>query len=394
MTQTISSLTIDLIETVIEGLPIQNRTMIRLLLLQYLDISKEDILYMAEDQPDSRFLAGGQPAKKASVTEGAKEISARADQYKNFLRQKRERPWLQIECLKKQITLTELQIQAAQNVLTNRFEVDAITLKDRRQRAVAALPKPEIRHLDRKWEQEEINESEYQTARLLIEYQTLIRRRERQQRRLNVARREYENSGLSPMQDHEIAHIWGIPLGSLSARKVKALNHYLTTLQAKLETNQALPDTSQGRIDLWRETITVLSQKPVPRSIVSFMGGIERTEEVLLDKLESFANCSMPEDQESTFWQLMTRVHDTEHSGAWYNHTRAIFALQRFSAMLSEIEPALEDVEQDLLLLVTPKTKAESLTVPEEEEKPEELSPEALGVLNALIGESDDKRRN
>ena len=394
MTSTIPSLTRELIETVIDGLPIQNRTMIRLLLLQYLDLAQEDILYMAEDQPDSRFMAGGQPAKKASVTEGAREIAARADQYKNFLRQKRERPWLQIECLKKQITLTDLQVQAAENLLTGRFGVDAFTLKNRKQEAVAALPKPEIRQVDRKWEQEEITESEYQTARLLIEYQTLIRRRARQQRRLNVATRDFENSGLFPMQDHEIAHIWGIPLGSLSARKVKALHHYLTTLQAKLEADQGPPDPSQGRVDLWRETIAVLSQKRVERSIVSFMGGIERTEEALLDKLEAFANTTLPEEQESTFWQLMTRIHDTEHSGAWHNHTRAIFALQRLSAILSEIEPSLDETEQDLLMMATPKNKAESLAVPEEEEKAPELSVEALGVLNALIGESDDKRRN
>lgn len=394
MTQTIPALTIELIETVVEGLSPQNRTMIRLLLLQYLDTSQEDILYMAEDQPDSRFMAGGQPAKKASVTEGAREIAARADQYKKYLRQKRERPWLQIECLKKQLSLTDLEIQAAGNVLTERFEIDAFTLKNRKQGAVAALPKPEIRQLDKKWEQEEITESEYQGTRLQVEYQTLLRRRERQLRRLNVANREFESSGLSPMQDHEIAHIWGIPLGSLSGRKVKAIHNFLTTIQTKLEAKGAMPDPSQGRVDLWRETIQVLSKKRVDRSIVSFMGGIERTEEGLLEKLEGFANHTMPEEQESNFWQVMTRVHDTEHSGAWFNHTRAIFALQRFSAILTEIDPALDDVEQDLLLKVTPKTKAESLAVPEEEEKPVDVSPEALGVLNALIGESDDRRRN
>jgi len=394
MTPPIPLLTIDLIETVIEALPVQNRTMIRLLLLQYLELSQEDILYMSQDQPDSRFQAGGQPEKKASDTEGAREISARANQYKQFLRQKRERPWLQIDCLKKQISLTDVQIQAAENVLSERFEVEAFSLKNRKQEAVAALPKPEIRQLDRKWEQEEITEPEYQTTRLLIEYQTLLRRRERQQRRINVSKRDFENSGLSPMQDHEIAHIWGIPLGSLSARKVKALHQYLTTLQAKLESNQALPDPSLGRVDLWRATISALSHKRVDRSIVSFMGGIERTEEALLEKLESFGNSTMPEEQESSFWQVMTRIHDTEHSGAWFNHTRAIFALQRFSAILSEIEPTLDEIEQDLLLMATPKTKAESLAVPEEEERSAELSVEALGVLNALIGESDDKRRS
>lgn len=382
----------ELIESTIASLPVQNRTMIRLLLLQYLDLEQEDIEYMAADQPDSRFLAGEQPRKKPSIGEAVREIRDRAHQYSHLFRQKRERPWLQIECLKKQISMTELAIQAAEGLFESRFPVDPVVLKERKKSAVSALPKPEIRKLNKAWEQDEVSEQEYQTTRLLIEYQTLLRRRERQRRRLTAAQREFELSGLSPLQDHEIAHIWGIPMGSLSSRKVKALHNYLSTLQHQLEETHALPPSGDVRPDLWRETIRSLSTQPVVRSVVTFISGIERTEEALLEKLQALAEGSMPEEQESSFWQLMTRIHDSEHSGPWNSHTRAIFALQRLSAIQGDLDPTLEDLEDDLLKTITPQSKGEALPAQEQEEQELELGEQALGVLNAFIGEIDDKR--
>ena len=382
----------ELIEKTIEALPVQNRTMIRLLLLQYQDIEKEDIEYIANDQPDSRFQAGAQPSSKFSVGEGVIEITDRAEQYRHLSQQKRERPWLQIECLENQMALTDLATSAAEGLLTTRLEVDPSTIKDRKKTAITALPKPEIRRLNKAWDQDEISESDYQASRLLVEYQTLIRRRERQRRRHDTALREFESSGLFPLQDHEIAHIWGIPLGSLAGRKVKAMNNYLLDLQRRLETDNAMPNTKDARPDLWKETIRALSKKPVKRSVVSFISGIERTEEMLLGKLQSLADGTMPEELESNFWQLITRRHDTEHSGPWNDHARAIFALQRLSAIQSDIDPTIEDLEDNLLKIITPQAKGEALPAPEQEAKELELGEQAQGVLNAFIGEIDDKR--
>ena len=382
----------ELIEKTIEALPVQNRTMIRLLLLQYQDIEKEDIEYIANDQPDSRFQAGAQPSSKFSVGEGVIEVTDRAEQYRHLSQQKRERPWLQIECLENQMALTDLATSAAEGLLTTRLEVDPSTIKDRKKTAVSALPKPEIRRLNKAWDQDEISESDYQASRLLVEYQTLIRRRERQRRRHDTALREFESSGLFPLQDHEIAHIWGIPLGSLAGRKVKAMNNYLIDLQRRLETDNAMPNTKDARPDLWRETIRALSKKPVKRSVVSFISGIERTEEMLLGKLQSLADGTMPEELESNFWQLITRRHDTEHSGPWNDHARAIFALQRLSAIQSDIDPTIEELEDNLLKIITPQAKGEALPAPEQEAKELELGEQAQGVLNAFIGEIDDKR--
>ena len=212
-TLTHSPLTFELIEAVVETLPIQSRIMVRLLLLQYLEPSEEDVQFIVEDQPDSRFLAGDQPKKKLSLVAATYEVTERINQYSGFLRQKRERPWLQVECLKKQIALADLTILAAEGLLTSKFHVDRAVLKERRKTAVSALPRPEIRRLERALELEEISEDDFHRERLLIEFQTLLRRRERQRRRLTNAEREYELSGLSPLQDHEVAHIWGHPTG-------------------------------------------------------------------------------------------------------------------------------------------------------------------------------------
>ena len=380
------------IEATIESLSVQNRTMIRLLLLQYQDVTKEGIEYIAADQPDARFMAGVQPTSKPWIGEAIREVGARVDQYRLFLRQKRERPWLQIECLKKQMEMVDSAIHAAEDLLTTRLQADPVTIKDRKKSSISALPKPEIRRLDKAWDQDEISKEDYQTTRLLIEYQTLLRRRERQQRRLTSAQREFEHAGLAPMQDHEIAHIWGIPLGSLAGRKVKALHNYLTALQGRLESSKAMSDTSEVRPDLWRETIHTLSTQPTERSIVSFITGIERTEEALLEKLNTLADGTMAEEMESGFWQLITRVHDSEHSGAWDNHTRAIFALQRLSAIQSDIDPSPEDLEDDLMKIITPQPKGEALPAPEQQEEEVELGEQALGVLNAFMGEIDEKR--
>ena len=387
-----SPLTFELIESIIEALPTQSRIMIRLLLLQYLEPSEEDIHFIVEDQPDSRFMAGDQPEKKTSLVAAIHEVTSRIGQYSMFLRQKRERPWLQVECLKKQNTLTDLTILAAEGLLTSKFNIDPVELKDRKKTAIASLPRPEIRRLDRAVEQEEISEDDFHRERLLIEYQTLLRRQERQRRRLKNAEQDYELSGISSMQDHEVAHIWGIPLGSLSARKVKALTQYISALQAKLDQEPTSSIPHQVYTDLWRETLSLLSKRPSQRSIVTFIPGIERTEEALIEKLKTFADGSMPEGSESSFWQLITRVHDSEHSGPWYSHARAIFALQRLFAIQSDSEPTLDELEEELLKSTRPKSKDDALPAHQPDDQPVELSEQALGVLNALSGEIDDKR--
>ncbi len=110
-----------------------------------------------------------------------------------------------------------------------------------------------------------------------------------------------------------------------------------------------------------------------------------------MEKLKAFASDSLPEEAETPFWLAITRIRDTE-GDAWANHAPSIFALQRLSATQTELESTPEDLERDLLALVNPKQKQEML--PEPDEQAVELSEQGLGILQALIGEQDDKRRN
>lgn len=385
------------IESAIDSLSIQSRTMLHLLFLQFLEVTQDEIEYMAQDQPDSRFQAGRQPKEKASPLDGTKEISARMAQYHGYLRQKRERPWLQVKCLQQQITQTELIISVTERLLTSKCDVDSSILQERQKQASSAIPKPAIRQLEKAFDQGTITEEEFRKERLLIEYQTLHRRLIRQKRHLMSSKRDFQLAGASILQDHEIAHIWGIPLGSLASRKVKALQQYLTLLQRILQETQSSPQsepdsTPSQSPDLWKETLVVLNSRRVERSIVSY-GGLEHSEEQLMEKLKEFAFGTLSEEAESKFWADITRPIDTEHSGAWGSHARSIFALQRLLAIQAELDTTSEEIEKMLIGLATPKSLADALPTPEGEEQPIELSEQGVGVLHALIGEQDGKRR-
>ena len=393
-----TTLVYDHIESSLNELPIQNRTMIRLLLLQYFSVPQEEIEYMAADQPASRFMAGVQPAEKRGSKEAIDNVSGRAGQYHLLLRQKRERPGRQIECLEQLIAHTAKEIQMAETMLSTEFELGRDRIQEAKDQAFTALVREARRQLDRGVEQGEIAEKEYPAKRLLLEYQLLLRRQERQRRRLKVAKQEFHIAGSSPLQDHEIAHIWGIPLGSLAARKVKALQQYLLTVQGYVQktngqANSAEPQQDQARPDYWQQTLGVLSTRPLERSVVSYTGQ-ERSEDTLMEKLQSLATRQMAEDEETRFWGNITKIHDSEHSGMWTSHERAIFSLQRLSAILKDIDQSDDAIEENLRSRITPPSLAEQLPEPEQPEETGELSEEALGVLQKLVGELDDKRRN
>src|SRR5919201_1738853 len=99
-------LTPERIETTISSLPPRSRIMLRLLLLQYLDLTSEDIDQIAVDRPDPRMLAGMKKTTSLITQDTLRSISSRVEQYRSRMRQKRERISLEIECLTKQMDLT------------------------------------------------------------------------------------------------------------------------------------------------------------------------------------------------------------------------------------------------------------------------------------------------
>ncbi|MDR4492990.1 MAG: hypothetical protein AB7P17_02180 [Nitrospirales bacterium] len=386
-----TNLTFEHIESTIESLPIQNRTMIRLLLLQYFDLQQDEIDFMATDQPDSRFRAGNQPqAQKTLSLEAVRNITSRANQYRTFYRQKRERPGMHLQFIEQTLALVNRSLQMIQRLLVEDMEASEEELQEARSQAFLVLIRQEIRKLSRAWEAQEIPAKDYQRKRLLLEFQALLRKQSLLRRRLRFSKQEFLTAGSTPLKDHEVGHIWGIPLGSLAARKVKALQQFLTGIQAKVET--ASPGNSNAQpIDFWRETFQVLSNRPFDRSIVEY-DGLERTEDKLMEKLNVFLSGAMTEQEESKFWTSISKVNDSEFSGSWRSHARSILAFQRLQALLHDTDSSDEALKEDILARVTPKALDDQLATPDAEEKSVELGEVGLGVLNAFAGEIDDKR--
>jgi hypothetical protein len=383
-----SLLTQELVEAVINGLPPQGRIMLRLLLLQYLDLTQEDIEYIAVDRPDPRMLAGARTRVITHVTQdNLKSITDRIEQYRHRLRQRRERLSLASECLTRQIALTEAYCKAAERLMVSRFGFEPATVDALKTAARTAVLKPAVRELDRKWEQDEIGEDDYRKDRLPIEYQVLIRKLDRDHRRLDNVRREHDVSSQAPLQDHEIAHVWGLPASTLAARKVKYLHQYLQGLQAKLR--DTATEAATPPIDLWKETFRALTGCRVERSVATY-DGLERTETHLMDTITALAYGTMPEQMEGPFWQSMTQ--DAKHATEYGSLIPSLFALQRYSALLGEIDAGPDGVEQDLLTRVSPKPKA-VVARPEAEQPTAQIGDMTEHVLRSFTGEDHTDTR-
>jgi hypothetical protein len=384
-----SPLTPELIESAIAALPPQGRIMLRLLLLQYLDVTEEDIDYIAVDRLDPRMLAGA-PTRLGHVTQDTlQSIRDRVAQYRTRLRQHRERLWIKTECLRRQLTITEAYCRVAEQLMLSRFGMDDKVVQQLKAHARSAVLKPLLREVDRKWEQDQITEEEYRKSRLPIEYQLLLRKLDREQRRLDMARREQEAANLLPLQDHEVAQVWGIPIGTLMARKVKYLHQYLQGVQAELSRVKQADPASMPPRDLWKETFVVLAQRPVPHSVATY-DGLERTEAQLMETISALASATLSEEIEGRFWQAMTQ--EAKHAGEYGSTMQSLFALQRYYALLGEMESSPEAVEQELLTRSAPKPKPGAV-VAQAEAKPAVLGDMGQHVLRSFTGEDHSDTR-
>jgi hypothetical protein len=380
----------DQIETAISNLPPQLRIMLRLLLLQYLDITPEDIEHIAADRPDPRMLAGMKKTSLQITKDSLRSISERVEQYRSRLRQKRERIALQTECLAKQIALTESYSAIAEHLLKSRFAFESSAVESLKQAAATAVLKPMVRELEARWDRDEITEEEYHKGRVAIEYQLLRRKLSREKKRMEHARREEELSCLVPLQDHEIAHVWGIPIGTLTARKVKAMHQYLEALQAGLKESATLSMPTPP-VDLWKETFLSLARRPVSRSVGTY-DGLERTETQLMEKLTGLTHGTLPEEHESRLWELMTQ--ESKPAGEYGSTLQSLFALQRYSALLSEVDATPEILEQDFLRRISPKPKAATPMLEAEAARTgPELGEIAEHVLRSFTGEDHSDTR-
>ncbi len=380
---TMSALTLrpQAIESAVNKLPLQGRVMLRLLLLQYFDISREDVEYMAADRPDPRMQSGMKPALASFASkEKLQSVEDRAAQYRRFIRMRRERAWLEMEILRKLIALNSAQAAMIERQLTDTYGVPAERVRTIRQDARAAVARPFLRSLDAQWEEDTISEEDYLKERLALELQFLVRRLERERRQFDVAQREYQTVSNQPLQDHEIAHIWGIPSGALSARKAKYLSQFAASLLA-----DGPPETSQlTPIDVWQEAFRALAASPVERSLAPY-DGLERTESAFMDKAQAFVWNRIPEETQTKFWLSIVKGGSTNAVHAELGWS--VFGLQRLNAVLSEIDLSPESLEQELKARLSPKPKVPAGELPVPSEAAPHISEMAEHVLNSFFGD-------
>ncbi|MBI3356169.1 MAG: hypothetical protein HY038_05260 [Nitrospirae bacterium] len=377
-----SPLTTDVIQEVIENLPIQGRIMLRLLLIQHFDVTQEEILFMVSDRPDPRCVSGKKPVT-TMTQESITAMINRRDEYRRRARLRRERTWLQCIALNKLAQTAEAMADRAAALLAARG-VSADTIESLKAQARAAIPRPALRVLEERWEKDEISAEEYQKHRLAIEMQTQLRFAERFRKRLDLAERERQTSDQTILQDHEIGHIWGIPAGTLAARKVKFLSQYLAALQAKLSGIPSAPSDIQP-LDLWKETLAVLSRTPIERSIATY-DGLEQTEPALIEKLTAYVAIGIPEAIEVKFWTSL--VYGASSNAMHSENTRTLFGLQRLVSVQQDFDTSTEALDEMLLKRTTPTPKepAGALEGPAETSKPE-LTELQKQILHNFMGE-------
>jgi len=382
-----SLLTVEKIRSVIDAMPMQGRIMLRLILLQYFDVTDEEILYIVTDRPDPRCVAGTKPTNTTMTKESIKVVTDRRDQYRRQVRLKRERTWLQCDSLRRLAQLREAFADRARTLLTERFSVSADTLDALRASARTVLPKPAIRLLEQRWDADELTAEDYQQQRLTIEFQTQLRMAEKYRNRLNLAERERQSAISAPLQDHEIGHVWGIPAGSLAARKVKYLTQYLHALQATLQIDAA---ATVAPLDLWKETFLVLAEQPIERSLSTY-DGLEKTESALIDKLTAMIWGNLAEEIEVKFWTSL--VFGASSNAMHSEITRNLFGLQRLTTILNDMDRSPEAVDEELLKRTAPMPKLEMGVLESPAEPPvKEVSELQAQILSSMRGEDASGR--
>jgi len=351
-------------------------------------VTDEEILYIVADRPDPRCVAGTKPTNTTMTKESIKVVTERRDQYRRQMRLKRERTWLQCDSLRRLVQLREAFADRARILLTERFSVSVESLDALRASARTVLPRPAILLLDQRWEADEIMAEDYQRQRLSIEFQTQLRMAEKYRKRLDLAERERQGTIYASLQDHEIAHVWGIPAGSLAARKVKYLTQYLQALQAALQTEEAATVTAP--LDLWKETFSVLAKQPIDRSLSTY-DGLEKTESALIEKLTAMVWGNLAEEIEVKFWTSL--VFGASSNAMHSEVTRNLFGLQRLITVLNDMDHSPEAVDEELLKRTAAKPKLDMSVLEAPAEPPvKELSEMQVQILNSMKGEDTSGR--
>ena len=379
---TTTPLTPQVIDDVIARMPMQGGILLKLLLIQYRDITHDEILYMVADRPDPRCVSGTKPIT-TMTQESIAAMTSRRDEYRQRARLRRERTWLQCITLKHLAATAGAMADRAASLLMDRG-VSAERVAELKAQARSAVPRPALRILDEQWDKGEIEADDFQKYRLAIELQTLLRFEERLKKRLVLAERERRTSDQTILQDHEICHIWGIPAGTLAARKVKFFSQYLLALQARLSGTPSLPHSAPP-LNLWNDTMVVFSESPIERSIATY-DGLEQTESALIEKLEAYVTIGIPEATELKFWNSL--VYGASSNAMHSEITRTLFGLQRLAAIQQETDTSPEALDHILLTRTAPTPKESADAIKNQQERSvSELTEMQKHILHNFFGE-------
>jgi hypothetical protein len=321
------------IEATIRSLQPFERVMIRLLMLQYLDPTHDDVTFMAQERSEPNMKAGhkfggfavGTDRKIILPREWITAIEHKVQQYASQVRDHRKRLDLQISFMTDYLQGLERETQAIETLLITACGFDGASLEELRLQARQALITYALRKLSARAEKQEVEEDAYLKERLSLEYQAQHRRRDRFKKRLEQMLQERRVVMLSSLSDEHLATIWGIAQGPILSRRVKAIQRYVNalalTLNAPLQEGQFAAAVNAGlgsrmaggnknegvgtktleiKEDLWSKTLQSLPPAPAPlepKPCEHDGGG-----KVLAGLLRSLATYLMSEEDESKLW--------------------------------------------------------------------------------------------
>lgn len=235
------------IEAAIATLQPVHQVMIRLLFLQYMEPTQDDITFMARERAEPNERAGGYgstrfgnaPVPRRQMTVVPKEwidaIELKVRQYRAQVCGQRLRFDLQVGFMTDYSDGLRSELEAMETLLRTECGNAPETLEDLRAQAKLAPVSYALRKLAARAEKQEIDEADYLRERLSLECQAHIRRLDRFKKifeRTVLERHAFEMTSLS---DEHLATIWGIAKGPLMARRVKAIERFVGAMAATMK---------------------------------------------------------------------------------------------------------------------------------------------------------------
>jgi hypothetical protein len=334
------TLTREQIETVIASLQPVQRIMIRLLLLPYMSPSADDIFFMARERTEPNKRAGGNIAtafggnadiRRKKINGVPKDwlvaVEYRACQYQTQLREHLVRFNLLADFFQDYLTGVQPEIDAMEHLLSTECEMSQESLDDLRAQARLSPLTFALKKLAARADKQEIEEEDYRRERLSLECQAHLRRRDRFQKRLAQIKVERQAALISSLSDEFLAEVWGLSVGPITNRRVKAIHAYISALATALKSglNQASftaavnagigPKLAGGSKndgfsskpvdlsgDLWTQTVYALAAEPLPSPAPRPCAHAEAGTKALAVKLRSLATYELGEDEEVKIW--------------------------------------------------------------------------------------------